>query len=335
MNKINDIKQFIDIYGVDGALRYATTKKTELNRNWLKFNYQHFKKAYDNGKMLQAHNKWFKSRTGNSIDFNNLNTLSEKIQWIKLFENDPRKRKLSDKIESKKWASDIIGAEHVVEPICMWENIHDFNPKVLPEIYMLKLSHGCGFVYPIYWGKSRRFNLTFNINNLCDLLPHISSIDFAFVNAYEMQYHNIKPILYAEEDIFPESEYKLKFQYEYKIWCKNGKPLVICCCDPRYFRSRTFYTVDFKYQLMHDQLKKNKDFSICPKKIDTVLQFASILASEFNFARVDFMLSDNKIYFGEITFTPYSGIIDFLPEEICEEFAASIKIKKLKNNVEN
>ena len=55
-----------------------------------------------------------------------------------------------------------------------------------------------------------------------------------------------------------------------------------------------------KYDSIEREIKK-------PKNLAKVIELAEVLCRDFNFVRVDFYLSDEKIYFSELTFTPAGG----------------------------
>ena len=48
-----------------------------------------------------------------------------------------------------------------------------------------------------------------------------------------------------------------------------------------------------------------------PKTFEIMKQYATKLSSVFKFARVDFYELDNKVYLGEITFTPGAFIFKY------------------------
>lgn len=52
-----------------------------------------------------------------------------------------------------------------------------------------------------------------------------------------------------------------------------------------------------------------------PKNLDRMIKFAGILSENFAFVRVDFYEIDDRLYFGEMTFTSSSGMDKFYPEE--------------------
>jgi hypothetical protein len=51
------------------------------------------------------------------------------------------------------------------------------------------------------------------------------------------------------------------------------------------------------------------------------------LAADFPFVRVDLYVAGGRVYFGELTFTPGSGIVDFTPKKTGDrEFARILRL---------
>jgi len=67
-----------------------------------------------------------------------------------------------------------------------------------------------------------------------------------------------------------------------------------------------------------------------PKNFAEAVVIVEALSSSFSFVRVDLYIQD-KIYFGELTFTPGNGYIKFLPEQFDRELASKMKLA-FKNN---
>ena len=57
-------------------------------------------------------------------------------------------------------------------------------------------------------------------------------------------------------------------------------------------------------------------------------QIASILSADFPFVRVDLYDVGGKIYFGELTFYPWSGYVQFTPDEADFRFGKDFELRK-------
>ena len=78
-------------------------------------------------------------------------------------------------------------------------------------------------------------------------------------------------------------------------------------------REITFYNEDYSISdlVLHPDgnniIKNDKADKILKKAVE----LSRVLSKEFNFVRVDWLINNNKLYFNELTFTPYSGFIKF------------------------
>jgi hypothetical protein len=113
-----------------------------------------------------------------------------------------------------------------------------------------------------------------------------------------------------------ESGYELK---DYKIHCFNGVPKMVLVCKDRY--SDTGITEDFFSERWgHLDVKRptipNSKTSISkPYNLDLMLSLSKTISNGFPFLRVDFYEINAKVYFGELTFYPASGMGVFVPKE--------------------
>ena len=65
-----------------------------------------------------------------------------------------------------------------------------------------------------------------------------------------------------------------------------------------------------------------------PKHYDEMLKIVNILAKDFLFVRVDLYEFEDKIYFGELTFTPAGGLMKIEPVEYEDRFGKLLDITK-------
>ena len=64
-----------------------------------------------------------------------------------------------------------------------------------------------------------------------------------------------------------------------------------------------------------------------PETLETMLEYAEILAKPFPFVRVDFYEVDGKIYFGELTFTPTGCLATYYTDEAQLELGELLNVK--------
>jgi hypothetical protein len=63
-----------------------------------------------------------------------------------------------------------------------------------------------------------------------------------------------------------------------------------------------------------------------PPELQRLIEYAKILSKPFNFARVDFYITEGKIYFGEITFTDGAGFDKIYPYAFDIELGSYLKL---------
>ena len=104
---------------------------------------------------------------------------------------------------------------------------------------------------------------------------------------------------------------------DYKFMCLNGKVEFIWVDTDRFTdHRRNLY--DTEWNLLSDKLHwKNSDKPVPkPQELDKLIKLSEMLAKDFACVRCDFyILPDQTIKFGELTFTSASGIDVWNPED--------------------
>lgn len=130
--------------------------------------------------------------------------------------------------------------------------------------------------------------------------------DYAFKNGFELHYKNIKPKIIAEEYLENDGD----DLYDYKVWCFNGNPEYSLFISNRKNHIKKIMS-DKNWNYMSFYGSKNNDAHLPtkPKELTKLLELSKKLAEGFPHVRVDFyILNDGSFKFGEMTFTPASGI---------------------------
>jgi hypothetical protein len=100
---------------------------------------------------------------------------------------------------------------------------------------------------------------------------------------------------------------------DYKFWCFHGHPEAIQV-DNHSHNINPFYDTNWKKIPMCYRESYNDCEIKEPLNIQEMLRVASALSSDFDFVRVDLYNLQGKIYFGELTFTPLAGRLNFKPD---------------------
>lgn len=249
--------------------------------------------------------KMYKENMNRELDWNNLNTYTEKMQWAKLYDNNPIKTKLSDKYEVREWVRNKIGEKYLIPLLGSWENPDEIDFQELPEEFVLKTNHASGTILVV---KSKK---KLDIKETKKTMKKWLKKEQTYSYGFQLQYKNIKPLIIAEKYI----EDKNKLLNDYKFLCFNG--MVYYCWvdfDRNNDHRRNVYNLKWELQPWNQHHYKNTTEKIPkPKKFDKMIEIASILCQGFSHVRVDLYNVDGEIFFGEMTFTNGSGFEGIYP----------------------
>lgn len=247
--------------------------------------------------------KRYRLETGEKLDYSHLQTYNEKIQWLKMYESTPLKTQLADKYRVREWISEKIGEQYLIPLLGVWDKFDDIDFDTLPDQFVLKCNHGCGYNYVIKDKKAmdreyarKKFEYWLKRN-------------YAFVSCrLELHYKDIKPCIIAEKYI-EQMDGNL---FDYKIHVFNGEPKIIQVIGDRdlnhHKAKEIFLTPDWKpAELMYHTYDQYAEPPERPDNMDEMLRIAGILGSEFRYVRVDLYNISGEIKFGEMTFAPKSG----------------------------
>lgn len=237
---------------------------------------------------------------GRFPNFTSPEEFDDKMMWMEFNTDTTIWSQLSDKLEVRKFI-EAKGLKHILIPLVeVFDSPSDIRLKNLPDKFALKSNHACSQVMII--GDASRFDEKLLQKTAARWL----NIDYGRISA-EPHYSRIRPRIYAEE-LLPLNQSTLPV--DYKIYCFNGKPLLCMLCpnrDPESLHSAfMFYTMP-DWTPRPDYLKTNAygntDFPR-PENMDEIMETVSNLAAGFIFVRVDIYIIENKIFFGELAFTP-------------------------------
>ncbi len=320
LQKIFSIKKegytkYITILGIK-IKRTNRIKKIEDEVKKLK--YQIYKYCPDK-KRAEAMKDWFFDRTGEILDLENPKTFNQKIQWLKLYDSTPIKTKLADKYLVRDWIKEKIGEEYLIPLLGVWDKAEDIDFNKLPNKFVLKCNHGSGCNI-IVNDKSK-----LNIKETIDQLNVWIMTDYSFLAPFELHYHNIPRKIIAEKYL----ETKNHDLQDYKFLCFGGEVKYIWVDKGRFTKHRrNIYDTNWIFQ--NKQINKYKHFKNHerPKNLGKMLEFAKILSQDFSFVRVDFYEHNDRLYFGEMTFTSESGLGKVTPKTFDNELGKYINLKK-------
>lgn len=264
----------------------------------------------------------FRAYFGYSLDLKNPKTFNEKIQWLKLYGRLERYTDMADKYEVRRYIADIIGKEYLIPLIGIWNRFEDIDFEKLPNQFVLKCTHDSNSVI-ICKDKA-----IFDIDKAKDKLNKL--LKYKFYRMFrEPQYKNIKPRIICEEYMTDESGGELK---DYKIFCFNGMPRIIFVYYDRFTNHKVnIYDAEWNYIPVSTAYPTDPNVIINkPSRLGEMLDLAETLSRGISLVRVDFYSIGDRIYFGELTFTPSAGFVKFEPKEFDFEMGGWLELPKEK-----
>ena len=258
--------------------------------------------------------------TGKFLDLQNPTTFNEKIQWLKLYDDQKIKTELSDKYRVRKYVKKLIGGKYLVPLLGVWERADDIDFSSLPNEFVIKCNHGSGMNI-IVDDKEK-----IDVEIVRRILNEWMQIDYSTKN-FERNYKDIHRMITAEQMLKTDDGEDLR---DYKLHVFNGKvKLIQVDIDRQHFHRRNLYTTDWSYLPYSILYPTAPDVFIDrPECLEKLIALSEKLSDGFKYVRSDFYICQQKIYFGELTFYHGSGCEPFNPEEFGKEMGDWIDLSE-------
>lgn len=254
------------------------------------------------------------------LDLKHPVSYNEKIQWLKLHDRKPEYTMMVDKYAVREYIAKTIGDEYSIPlvggPWCRFEDI-DFDK--LPDQFVLKCNHDSGGLV-ICKDKSK-----LDIEAARKKIRKSLKRNFYWANR-EWPYKDVKPCIIAEQYMVDDSGYELR---DYKFFCFDGEPMAMFIATDRSSHVSTkfdFFDMDFNHLPFTNGHPCAEEAPKKPKCFDEMICLAKILSQGIKQVRVDFYEINGRVYFGEMTFSHWSGMVPFKPEEWDYKFGEWIKL---------
>ena len=269
----------------------------------------------------------YRFKMGHRLDLNHPKTFTEKIQWLKLYNRRPEYTLMVDKYAVKKYVADIIGEKYIIPTLGVWDKPEDIDWDALPNEFVLKTTHGGGSGGVVICKDKKTFDRNKAILTLRD-----SMNGDIYRSLREWPYKDVKKRVLAEKYMAPKDMvnnpiYDLS---DYKFFCFNGEPKYCQVIRDRHSKeSIDFYDMNWRHQefVGLNPIASNGINPVPrPLLLDDMICICHKLSENKKFVRIDMYVIDNRIYFGEITFYPASGMGLFNPDKWNEELGNLISL---------
>ena len=247
-------------------------------------------------------------------------TMNEKLQWLKINDRKSIYIDLVDKYKVRKHIENAIGKQYLIPLIGTWESPKDICFENLPDQFVLKCNHDSGGV--IVCKDKSKLNVKHSIN----LLQRRLKRDYSWGNR-EWPYRGVHRLVLAEQFLIDNSKYESLT--DYKFYCFHGVPHCVLACVDRTKRNANYIYYDKNWNRLNYNIQTDAEKNRIvpkPKNLDLMFELSEKIAKYVGsaFLRVDFFNVKGRIFFGEVTFYPHSGMDTTLISEIDYKFGSMI-----------
>jgi TupA-like ATPgrasp len=234
---------------------------------------------------------------------------------------DPLWSVLADKLAVREHVKARVGEQHLIPLLCAPEIFTQEVFDSLPDSFVMKANHGCGFV-KVVWNKG-----DVSFGDLRQLADEWLSTDF-YLASRERHYRSIKPRIYFEKLLLDRSG-KVPCDYKINIFEREqGDPVVYTGVVSDRFGSprHDFYDTQWnRLDIAAGGYPCSEDPAPRLPNWEEVVRVAKQLADGLGYVRVDLYAYDNEIFFGELTFTPGAGVTRFSRDSFDYEWGQLIR----------
>lgn len=267
--------------------------------------------------------KWcFKHFVGYPLNLENPRSYNEKLQWLKLNDIHPEYAQMVDKVDAKEYVAKRIGDKYIIPTISVYDSVDQIEWEKLPQQFVIKTNHGCGGM-TICKDKD-----ALDISKTKKMLRAALRKDYSRYN-HEYPYKYVKRRIIVEKYMEDETG-ELR---DFKFFCFDGKPYCMFLATDRSKDNEEtkfdFYDMDWNLLPFLNGHPNSGKIIEKPQHFEEMKELASVLSKGFPHLRVDFYNINGDIYFGELTFFHWSGIVPFEPVEWDYKLGELINLPKI------
>lgn len=256
----------------------------------------------------------YRLRFHRKLNWDNPTTFCEKMNWMKLYYRNPKYTLLADKYAVKRYVSECIGEEYVIDNYAVVEKWDDIDFNLLPNQFVIKCTHDSGGAFICHDKES------FDFEGTRAIIERNLKHNYYYLRR-EWPYKDIKPRIIVDRYLDDHTGRELR---DYKWWCFNGVPSYMYLTIKGRDIFENFYDMDFRpVSIDHGYPRHYPEFEK-PTQFDLMRELATKLSMGIPFVRIDFFQVDDKVYFGEFTFYDWGGIHPFRDFNVDKELGKLI-----------
>ena len=236
---------------------------------------------------------------------------TEKLQWYKIHYRNPIMHQCVDKFNVRQYVINKGLESILVRLYGKYDSVDQIVWDELPDGFVVKTTHGGGGNNVVVCTDKNKIDINILREKLkCDNKPVKPN-----TMGREWAYYGLVPGIVVEE-LLINTENPQAGVNDYKILCYGGHPKYIIVDIDRYVgHKRNFYDRDWNNLYVSSDCPPADRSIPKPDNLDEMLRIAEKLSEDFPYVRVDLYNVDGRVYFGELTFYPWSGYVQFTPDE--------------------
>ena len=254
------------------------------------------------------------------LNLKNPRRYTEKIQYYKLYYRNEKMPICVDKYRVREYLESKGLSNILVKLYGVYEKVEDIPFETLPNKFVLKTSNGSGTnIICRDKNKLSKEKILANVNKFLKQSSASAGREWAYAMGVP------KVII---EELLEDHNSLDGAIWDYKYLCFNGKPeYVVLDIDRFTNHKRNIYDVEWidQHAISDHPCIDDRTFEK-PKNYERMVEIATKLSEDFPAVRVDLYNINGRIYFGELTFFPWSGYVQFNPDSFDFEMGKKFRL---------
>ena len=260
------------------------------------------------------------------LNLGNPQRYTEKIQWYKLNYRNSDMPICVDKYRVREYIHRKGLDDILVNLYASYNKAEDIVIEELPNKFILKTTNGSG-TNIICKDKSKLDEKAMKKQVAAFLKQSSASA------GREWAYSCVKPKIIVEQ-LLEDSATSDGSVNDYKFLCFNGKPEYIVLDVDRFTNhKRNIYDIQWNDLHVASDCPCADGIYAPPENLSEMLHIAEQLCEGFPAVRVDLYSVGKKVYFGELTFFPWSGYVQYTPDSFDYEMGKKFILPEMDRGI--
>lgn len=267
---------------------------------------------------------YWKSK-GRQLSYSHPDDFNQKLFWLARYWQDPRIVKCADKLAVRDYLREL-GLDAILSKIyAVYSSANEIDFDILPQKFVMKTNHGCGGANMVICHDKSVLDYDTTRKIIDASLSRVYGI-----STCEYQYQFIEPKAYCEGYIGDANNERLEIQF----FCFNGTARHILVRNDLGDAAANSFVISYDMNWNRVKDRKHEDMSVSiprPARLDEMVQIVNKIASPFPQVRVDLYYVNEKIYFGEMTFSTSGNILWNYTDEVLKKWGNELVLPKKLN----